>query len=142
MIIVSGPRNTLDASEDFDPDEPPPPGFAPRNKSNSSVSLQDRLQLHQSFNPKNITNEIHSAPSYYSSDDDENDALEDTSKHKRAEIPPPSQMEYYSANKKTAPVKKGYRTGDQMAEAFLCGLQSSLKRKHQPEEQEESSDSD
>ena len=44
--------------------------------------------------------------------------------------------------KKMAPVKKGYRTGDQMAEAFLCGLQSSLKRKHQPEEPEESSDSD
>ena len=142
-----GPRNTPSAqpsgsNEDYDSDEPPPPGFELRNKSTSSVSLQDRLQLHQSFNPKKIDNEIHSAPAYYSSDDDENEALDETSRPKRAEIAPPSHMDYYSANKKPKPAKTGHRTGDQMAEAFLCGLQTSLKRKHQAEEPDESSDSD
>ena len=125
-------------NEDFDSEEPFPPGFEQRKNTDGSVSFNDRLNLHQNFNPKSINNEVHNAS--YSSEE-ENEGLEEMSKPKKgAQIAPPAQMNYYSAeNKKGTHFKKGHRTGDEMAESFLCGLQSSLKRKHQ---NNDSSDSD
>ena len=139
-------------NEDFDSEEPFPPGFEQRKNTDGAVSFNDRLNLHQNFNPKpinnellhqnfnpkSINNEVHNAS--YSSEE-ENEGLEEMSKPKKgAQIAPPAQMNYYSAEHKKGPhFKKGHRTGDEMAESFLCGLQSSLKRKHQ---NNDSSDSD
>ena len=45
-------------NEDFDSEEPFPPGFEQRKNTDGSVSFNDRLNLHQDFNPKAINNEI------------------------------------------------------------------------------------
>ena len=49
---------------------------------------------------------------------------------KRAEIPPPSQAEYYNSYQRPKQNnRKGQRSHDQMAEAFLCGLKSNINNK-------------
>ena len=135
---VFGMGGANQTNEDFDSEEPFPPGFEQRKNTDDSVSFNDRLNLHQNFNPKSINNEVFNES--YSSEE-ENEGLEEMPKPKKgAQIAPPAQMNYYSAeNKKVPHSKKGHRTGDEMAESFLCGLQSSLKRKHQDND---SSDSD
>ena len=98
----------------------------------SKVSLQDRLQLHQeTFNPKPIENEVSndSSDGYVSSgppsEEDENEE-----RPKRAEIPPPTQAEYYNSYQRPKHNnRKGQRSHEQMAEAFLCGLKSNLVNK-------------
>ena len=134
-VSVSNMRQN---DKDFDPDEPLPPGFESQViKKNTSVSFEDRLHMHQSFNPKKIDNELTNQDTYYSEEESE----EVMPKPKRAEIAPPTQMDYYnSARNKGPKARKGNRTGDEMAEAFLCGLQNSINRKRKAED--ESSDSD
>jgi hypothetical protein len=137
---VFGMGDANQTNEDFDSEEPFPPGFEQHKNTDGAVSFNDRLNLHQNFNPKSINNEVFNAS--YSSEE-ENEGLEEMSKPKKgAQIAPPAQMNYYSSeNKKGTHFKKGHRTGDEMAESFLCGLQSSLKRKHQNND-DNSSDSD
>ena len=102
-------------------DEPPGP---------SGVSLEDRLHLHKQFNP--IRNEIEE-PYCFKEEEEEVRGL-------RAEIAPPSQMEYFNSDKRPKQRPKGSRSHEEMAEAFLCGLQSNLKRKLPESEDEEDSD--
>ena len=81
------------------------------------MSLQARLSLHEEFNERDQANI-----------------------GKGAAIPPPMEMDYFNGgqNVKKGP-NKSMRTHDQMAEAFLQGL-NTLKRPHDDAVEESDSD--
>ena len=96
-------------------------GYNPYSSSKKKMSLQARLSLHEEFN--------------------ERDQPSTSSDHGVA-IPPPMDMEYFHTNRNTH--QKGhsqFKSQDQMAEAFLQGL-NSLKRPHNKEEDSDSDDCD
>lgn len=96
-------------------------GFNPYASSCSKtkkMSLQARLSLHEEFNERDeISNQNTGGVA----------------------IPPPMEMNYFNSgqNVKKGPKKSG-RNHDQMAEAFLQGLNSLKKRPHSPEEETDS----
>ena len=72
-----------------------------RHKNVNKMSLQARMSLHEEFNERN-----------------------EIERPSGVEIPPPMDMSYFNSEKKLGTKKQAPRTSNQMAEAFLQGLQS------------------
>ena len=135
--------NDNNSKSSSDQEEPLPPGYEipSYNISNSKpchskkVSLEDRLNLHEKFNPKPIENEL---TNFNTESSSENEYEDEFDRPKRAEIAPPSMAEYYNTKQMPKQRPKGLRTHEQMAEAFLCGLKSNFSSKTNAESEEES----
>ena len=130
---------------EFDPDEPLPPGYEPQEPqpgpSNSRVSLEERLHLHEQFNPTPIRNEINEFE--YDESDDEEETEKDFVRNRGTEIAPPCSQEYYSSTfQKSKERRQGLRTHKDMAESFLCGLNSHLNKNKSKNDDSEENDSD
>ena len=143
---VPPPSSHSRQEPEFDPDEPLPPGYEPQEPqpgpSNSRVSLEERLHLHEQFNPTPIRNEIDQQYEYDESDDEE-ETEKDFVRNRGTEIPPPCSQEYYSSsNQKSKERRKGLRTHEQMAESFLCGLNSHLNKNKSKNDDSDEDDSD
>jgi hypothetical protein len=124
--------------------------------SDHGVSLDDRLYMHeQTYSP--IINEVGGQPphrpqqpQFVVPDQDEEDSGEEDSaedddavpveRPKRTEIAPPTHMDYYISDKRPTERPKGFRTHDQMADAFLSGLKTNLKVNHEQDSDEDDSD--
>ena len=144
---VPPPSSHSRQEPEFDPDEPLPPGYEPQEPqpgpSNSRVSLEERLHLHEQFNPIPIQNEIHQQYEYNESDYDEEEIQDEIVRNRGTEIAPPCSQEYYSSNfQKSKERRKGLRTHEQMAESFLCGLNSHLNKNKSKNDESEVDDSD
>merc|ERR1719468_1175981 len=114
--------------------------------STSKVSFEDRMLLHNQFDSKPIINEIPQKSSNFQNSAEfrnlfneeglEAELNEELAREKRTEIAPPSQMEYYSSQKRPKSRPKGFRSTEQMTESFLQGLLNTLKRKHDDSDDE------
>ena len=118
-----------DKGNAYDPSHSEEPFLTP-------VSSEDRLRLHRemasgggggpSSKPKLIRNEILEGCGENDPEEDEEEE-EESGKRKRAEIAPPCSMDYYSSStgyKKGFEYRKGFRSHEEMSEAFDFGRKS------------------
>jgi len=117
----------------------PRPSPLPQDRAETmpSFSKDDRLALHkrmqeQDFLPPatRIRNEIEEGEGFSGDDDDDEDDEEERKRSGRgAEVAPPCDMGYYGASQGRGRGRGGFRSHEDMADAFSAGMKAQEERK-------------
>merc|ERR1719150_914046 len=116
----------------------PRPSPLPQDRAETmpSFSKDHRLALHkrmqeQDFLPPatRIRNEIEEGEGFSDDDDDEDDEEERKRSGRGAEVAPPCDMGYYGASQGRGRGRGGFRSHEDMADAFSAGMKAQEERK-------------